>query len=126
MQLTWRSKEKGKQDLNVSLLSILFMNNSHEVVMLSLKPLSNTCGRGVDPVSSAAAILAVDEELVDVDVDVVVPDVVVLVDCLIVEDLTGSSPPTCLFFRSAATVARIQSCACACGGGERSTKSGPD
>lgn len=96
------------------------MNSSHESVMLPLKPLSKICGRGVDPVASAAAILAVEEDPVDV------LDAFVLIDCILDEDLTGFSSPTCLFLRSAVTVARIQSCACGRGGGERSTKSGAD
>jgi len=117
--------EKGKQDLNVSLLIMLFMNDSQDSVILALKPLSNTCGRGVDPVSAAAAILAVEEDCDDVELDLVSAFAVVEV-CLLVVVLAGSSSPICLFFKPSATVASVQSFACATGGGERSTRSGPD
>lgn len=118
------------------------MKDAHESVILALNPLSKIWGNGLDPVSSATAILSVDEdfEVVDegcVDDEVVfasadsvsfaVLDSFVFVDCLLDVDSDESSPPTCLLFKSSATVAKVQSCACAaCGGGVRSTKIGAD
>lgn len=114
------------------------MNVAQLSVMLPLNPLSNGCGSGLVLVSSAAAIELEDFVAVDCLVDVVLVKVVdspasllvVLVSFLVEEVVASersSSPPTCRFRRSSTMLASVQSsCELGFGGGERSTRIGPD
>lgn len=122
-------------------MSMELMKVAQLSVMLPLNPLSKACGRGLVPVSSAAAMEL--DDLVGASVAVVslVEDVLVkVVDfsvsllevfvSFLVEDVVASersSPPTCRFRRSLTTLASLHSgCELGTGGGERSTRMGPD
>jgi hypothetical protein len=85
----WRSREKGKQALNVLLLNILFMNELQLSVILLLNPTSNGTGN----VLVAAAVLAlpvVDAVAVDFTVEVAMVE---LADELLTDE--EELPPCC-------------------------------
>lgn len=97
-------------------------------VILLLNPLSNACGKGLAAsVSAAAPLLVVVASVVRVEVGFVTVEVTVPAEDVFFElvDDPSSSLPSCLLRRSS-TVASVQSRAPFGGGGDRSTRIGPD